>query len=407
MKQTGKYTNQIHTLIIHRIFVLYRYAEEKINTLEAQEKLTRHSRLAKWTAVTLSELLGFIAIILNMGLVHVPELEDYWKVSWVSEIPFFSRILSRDRFELIFWLLHVGRPVPGSQRKIDKVKSFLNVLLTKFHSSYDMGCNISVDETMVGFRGKFASKQYMPKKPQKWGIKAFTLADSSTGYINNILMYMGSKTLESASSTFFHLPQPARVVMELMEPYLGRGHHFFTDRYYTSVQMAKALYDHQTVFTGVSNKSRTELPDEIRQLQRMQGGEVFAYRFSELLALAWQAEKRKTPVIMLSTQASAEIVTVQPSNTHLPPSNKPAVINLYNHNMNGVDLADQLGVYYSFQRKTLKWWRKVFFWLLEVTVVNSYITYKQTVVNPKSHLPYRCTLIEVLAGRSITNAPPP
>ena len=132
----------------------------------------------------------------------------------------------------------------------------------------------------------------------------------------------------------------------------------------------------------------------------------FAYRCSKLLALAWQAEKRKTPVIMLSTQASAEIVTVQPSNTHLPPSTKPAVINLYNHNMNEVDVADQLGVYYSFQRKTLKWWRKVFFWLLEVTVVNSYITYKQIVINPKSHLAYRRTLIEVLAGRSITNAPP-
>ena len=198
-----------------------------------------------------------------------------------------------------------------------------------------MGCNISVDETMVGFRGRFAAKQYMPKKPQKWGIKAFMLADSSTGYINNFLMYMGSETLEGASSTFSHLLQPALVVMELMEPYLGRGHHLFTNRYYTSysVQMAKALYDHRTAFTGVSKKNRTEFLDEIRQLQRMLGGEVFAYCCSELLALAWQAEKRKTPVIMLSTQPSAEIVTVQPSNTHPPPSNKPAVTNLYNHNM--------------------------------------------------------------------------
>ena len=96
------YTNQIHALVIHRIFVSHRYAEGKISTLEAQGKLRRRSRLAKWTAVTLSELLGFIAIILNMGLIHVPELEDYWRVSWVSEIPCFSPILSRDRFEPIF-----------------------------------------------------------------------------------------------------------------------------------------------------------------------------------------------------------------------------------------------------------------------------------------------------------------
>ena len=74
--------------------------------------------------------------------------------------------------------------------------------------------------------------------------------------------------------------------------------------------------------------------------------------------------------------------------------------------MNGVDIADQLGVYYSFQRKTRKWWRKVFFWLLEVTTVNSYIIYRQTAATPKSHLFYRRAVIESLASRSITNAPP-
>ena len=40
---------------------------------------------------------------------------------------------------------------------------------------------------------------------------------------------------------------------------------------------------------------------------------------------------------------------------------KPIVDNHYNHCMNGVDRADQLTVYYSFVRKTSKWWWKVFF----------------------------------------------
>ena len=74
--------------------------------------------------------------------------------------------------------------------------------------------------------------------------------------------------------------------------------------------------------------------------------------------------------------------------------------------MNGVDMADQLGVYYTFQRKTLKWWRKVFFWLLEVTVVNSYILYKEAVTSPKPHLTFRRSLVEALATRWMTAAPP-
>ena len=322
-------------------------------------------------------------------------------------MPFFGCVLPRDRFELIFWMLHVGHSITGSpMKKIDKVNTFLNMLLSKFRASYDVGRNIAIDETMVGFRGRFAAKQYMPKKPTKWGIKAFTMADSDTGYMVNILPYMGAETLDNASAEFLSLPQPARVVLDLMGPYLNRGHHLFTDRYYTSVQMAQGLSDHNTAFTGVSQRNRTELPDNIRTLSRMTAGEVQAYHSDRLLALAWQAEKRKVPVIMLSTEASAEMITVQSSNSHIPPTTKPAVVSSYNHHMNGVDVADQLGVYYSFQRKTVKWWRKLAFWLLDVTVVNSYIVYRQIVTTPVTHLNYRRSLVESLAGRVIATAPP-
>ena len=216
---------------------VHKYAEERIQQLEAQGRITRWSRFAKWTVVTLTELMAFLAIVLNVGIIHLPELEDYWQTSWVCSVPFFDRVLPRDRFELIFWVLHVCHSNTGSpMKKIDKVNTFFNMLLSKFRTSYDVGRNIAIDETMVGFCGRFAAKQYMPKKPTKWGIKAFTMADSATGYMVNILPYMGAETLDNASAEFLSLPQPARVVLDLMGPYLNRGHHLFTDRYYTSVQ---------------------------------------------------------------------------------------------------------------------------------------------------------------------------
>ena len=90
----------------------------------------------------------------------------------------------------------------------------------------------------------------------------------------------------------------------------------------------------------------------------MGGGEVTAYSANKLLTLVCRAEK--VPVFMISSSATAEVITVQSHNRHVPPVLEPAVVDLYN-NMNGVDVADQLGVYYSFPRKLLKWWRKVFF----------------------------------------------
>lgn len=69
---------------------------------------------------------------------------------------------------------------------------------------------------------------------------------------------------------------------------------------------------------------------------------------------------------------------------------------------------DQLVGYYSFIHKSVKWWRKVFFWVLEVTVVNSYIIYKQTCSSrrPLSHLAYRRKLIDILSAPLRSSATP-
>ena len=108
---------------------------------------------------------------------------------------------------------------------------------------------------------------------------------------------------------------------------------------------------------------------------------------------------------MLSSSGSAQLVVV--TTRRGTAVNKPAVVNSYNHNMNGVDVADQLTVFYSFVRKTRKWWRKLFFYLMEVSVVNSYLLYRQTVAQPRTHLWCRRALVEQVAKLSIQQAPPP
>ena len=60
-----------------------------------------------------------------------------------------------------------------------------------------------------------------------------------------------------------------------------------------------------------------------------------------------------------------------------PSQRKPQVVDQYNKYMLGVDRLDQRMSYYHFVRKSVKWWRKVFFWIMEVAMVNAYITYTQ------------------------------
>ena len=56
---------------------------------------------------------------------------------------------------------------------------------------------------------------------------------------------------------------------------------------------------------------------------------------------------------------------------------KPNCIVDYNKHMSGVDLLDQIIAYYPCTRRTLKWTKKVFFYLMEISVHNSFILYKE------------------------------
>ena len=166
------------------------------------------------------------------------------------------------------------------------------------------------------------------------------------------------------------------------------------------------LHQHDTGFIGTAMKNRIDLPDSIRSPSfRLANDEIVAFRSDRLLALGWRAAQKKKPVIMVSTESCAKPTTVTSVATRRT-SVKPKVVDDYNRSMNGVDRADQYTVYYSFIRKSVKWWRKLFFWLFEVTVVNSYILHCAHTSNPMTHLQFRQSLVEALVSSHLTAAPP-
>ena len=81
--------------------------------------------------------------------------------------------------------------------------------------------------------------------------------------------------------------------------------------------------------------------------------------------------------------------------------------------MLGVDKIDQMMSYYSFVRKSIKWWRKVFFWLLDMSVVNSFIIYRHIISGrsntqlQEAHLNFRRSIIDDLVKPLVTISPPP
>ena len=51
---------------------------------------------------------------------------------------------------------------------------------------------------------------------------------------------------------------------------------------------------------------------------------------------------------------------------------KPVMVEQYNTYIGGVDKSDQLLSYYGFSHRTVKWWRRAFFHLVDNVIVNAY-----------------------------------
>lgn len=99
-----------------------------------------------------------------------------------------------------------------------KVRPLLELLAPAFEERYTLEKNVSIDESMIPFKGRLIYKQYIPNKPHAWGIKAFVLADSVSGYTYRLRIYFGTQTDLVPSQGFGKTEQ---TVLTLLDGLLG------------------------------------------------------------------------------------------------------------------------------------------------------------------------------------------
>ena len=243
-------------------------------------------------------MLGFLAVVLNMGIIQLGNLKDYWRTDDTTDLPFFRSVFSRDRFFQIFGALYVGDPTVTTKQA--KIQPLLDKLCTSFSSSYTPHQQISIDESVISFKGRVAFKQYLNCKPNPWGIKAYVLADSVTGYLRQLCIYYGPETV---LGDFPSLGQTGRVVCTLAEPFSNSGYDLYIDRFYSSPSVATQLTSMGITVTGTVQSNRKGLPEGIQK--KTGKGTVEAFRSDDgngdQLFLTWM-DKRM--ILMLSTKHS-------------------------------------------------------------------------------------------------------
>ena len=349
---------------------------------------------------TTKEIKAWFGIHLVMGLVKISYYQDYWS----SDPGYYNRLIAttmtRNRFDTLTKHLACADPKKDPEKYLqydptrfnDRAHQYLSMrnkplyplqplwasVVARCHSGFNVGRQLAIDEAMVqysGFKAK-VRKFFMPLKPIRAGFKIYAIADSATGYISNFIVhpYKGGKPAKMTD-----------IAMEVVEPHLGKYHHIFTDKLYTSVELARRLLSKKTYLTGAVKSTTKGLPTDfsssqqknphhhqkMKRLNKMARGTFYSRQNGQITCVLWK-DSRVMPLLSTFHQGYRDRIQdtlsrkVQDSmgrrKATIIPAPRQAVD--YTKHMGGVDRGDQLRSYYTCSRKSQYWWRKLMYFLV-------------------------------------------
>eukprot|EP00112_Aurelia_sp_Birch-Aquarium-sp1_P020662 Seg5381.5 transcript_id=Seg5381.5/GoldUCD/mRNA.D3Y31 product="PiggyBac transposable element-derived protein 5" protein_id=Seg5381.5/GoldUCD/D3Y31 len=169
----------------------------------------------------------------------------------------------------------------------------------------------------------------------------------------------------------------AKVVKKLSQNIQGKGHHEFTDNYFTSVAWVEERFAKDVYICGTIKPNAAGLPNEIKSKKvcKEEGSSEIFQKGSSALAVVWQEKKTSKPVHIL-------LANVDPASpmSHVSRRQKgggrkdipwPLPVERYNGNTNAVDHSDQIRTQYMTYRISRRWWTYISWFLFVVAIANA------------------------------------
>lgn len=351
---------------------------------------SHRSRITEWRDLSKEELKKFIGLVFHMGIVKLNRVTEYWNTNEKFNLKFFSCRMSRDRFLGIRQAFHLASNSddPTPQDPLNKILPLLEYFHETMERVCDPGKNICIDESMAPWRGRISFRQYLPLKRHKYGIKLYMLAERD-GLSHRFLVYTGARDKDLAGAG--HV---TKVVHKLMTGLKFCGRSLFTDNYYNSVDLTRELLSQDTYVTGTLRGSRKNNPREVVDARLRKGEKIERWSHDGINVCKW---KDKREVLTISSEFSGKMVKAP--GRHGQEVEKPEVVRRYNENMGGVDRLDQHLSYYSSEHKTIKWYVKLSFHIIEIMLSNSYALYRRYSGERSMDLyTFRLSIIDALCG---------
>jgi hypothetical protein len=166
-----------------------------------------------------------------------------------------------------------------------KVQEFMDNLQQRFAKSFTPGAQLSLDESLIRAFGRIKFKVRIITKAARYGIKLYVLTDAETAYVLKVIVYTGKTTYNENEND--NTKKTVKVVTQLCEAFRGSHRTVYVDRFYTSIDLMKALDKMSIYVTGTVMNNR--LPKELtiakatRVFKEMNRGEFKQHKFTYIM----------------------------------------------------------------------------------------------------------------------------
>ncbi|XP_068246457.1 piggyBac transposable element-derived protein 4-like isoform X1 [Palaemon carinicauda] len=293
---------------------------------------------------------------------HTPTW-DMWNLTEGN--PLYRCTMNERRFTLLVRVIRFDDSATRQERvKVDRlapIRKLFDHVVTNCRNNYTPGPHLTVDEQLVPFRGRCPFKMYIPNKPAKYGIKIVLACDADTHYMCNAIAYLGKDTVQiPRGSTLGEV-----FTSDLVAPFQRSGRTVTTDNFFTTLPLALSLLDKDMHLCGTI-RQKPYIPKELTEKVLPPKESVAVFNYEHNLTLQCQQISRTKKVMLLSS-------------LHHDPSEvekrKTDIQMFYNATKGGVDTFDQMCSTSSCIRKSRRWPMTLFYGILNIIMVNSYILY--------------------------------
>ena len=110
-----------------------------------------------------------------MGLISLPSYKKYWSKDLLYKNEQFPSVMSRERFEFILRFFNFGEKPMFENDRLSKLRMIMDHLNKVMLEVITPEKNLSIDESIMLWRGRLVFRQYIKNKRHKYGIKFYEL----------------------------------------------------------------------------------------------------------------------------------------------------------------------------------------------------------------------------------------